>query len=228
MCGVIDRRIYLAIEFGLLFVAVPTGLAWWRHGLMTEGGGWPGGIVPGLLVVTGAAVFVFLLLDRSFDGSRLRRVRGLGGHLKPVVLRFAALGAVMLAYMWARHPEWLFSFPRRDPAIWAMVMIGYPLVSVIPQGVIWRAFLMHRYRPLLGSGVVMWLAAAAAFSYAHIFFLNVEAIVLTFAGGLMFVHTYRRSGSLVPSIIEHALYGCWAFTVGYGQFLYGGTAGFNS
>jgi membrane protease YdiL (CAAX protease family) len=223
------RRLYLAIEFGLLFVVAPTALAWWRHELMSDGAGdWPGGIVPGLLVITGAAVFVVLLRDRSFDRRRLTRWHGLGGQVRPVVLRFAVLGAVMLGYMWMRHPAWLFSFPRQDPAIWAVVMIAYPLVSVIPQGVIWRAFLMHRYQPLLGAGLVMWLVAAATFSYAHVFFLNVEALVLTFAGGLMFVYTYRRSGSLVPSIMEHALYGCWAFTLGYGRFLYGGTAGFNA
>jgi hypothetical protein len=30
------------------------------------------------------------------------------------------------------------------------------------------------------------------------------------------------TGSLLTSSIEHALYGCWLFTVGLGQFFYHG------
>ncbi len=218
------RRIYLGVEFLLLFVAMPAGLAMWRLELiLTDPGGWPGGIVPLMLVSTAILVFIVLLFDKSFDRRRLIGVRGMGANLRPVLLRFALLGGLMFGYMAWQHPDALFSFPRRAPAFWALVMLLYPVFSVLPQGVIWRAFLMHRYRPLFPTWPVMWLVAASMFSFAHVFFLNVEALVLTFFGGLMFVRTYRRSGSLVPSLIEHALYGCWAFTLGYGKFLYGGS-----
>ncbi len=224
-----DRRTYLWIEFAAIFVLLPGLLAVLRQVLIrTEPTSWPRGIVPALLLATASLVFVYLMRDGTFDRRRLIRLRGLAEHLKPVALRFAVLGPLMVVILWRMHPEGLFMFPRAAPGVWAFVMVGYPLASVTPQGVIWRAFLMHRYAGLFPRWPVMWLVAAAAFAWVHIFFFNVAALVLTFIGGLMFVHTYRRSGSLVPSIIEHALYGCWAFTVGYGRFLYGGHVSFQS
>ena len=69
----------------------------------------------------------------------------------------------------------------------------------------------------------MILASAAAFAFLHIIFRNGLAVALTFAGGLLFAARYAQTGSLAASTFEHALYGCWLFTVGLGQFFYHGT-----
>lgn len=47
--------------------------------------------------------------------------------------------------------------------------------------------------------------------------------MLTLAGGLLFAGTYARTPSFGISTAEHALYGDWLFTIGYGPFLYHGT-----
>jgi membrane protease YdiL (CAAX protease family) len=99
----------------------------------------------------------------------------------------------------------------------------YPIFSVLPQSITWRAFVLHRYRPLFGRGIVMLLVASIAFAFIHLVFWNVEAVVLTAIGGLMFTWTHMRTGSMLAGALEHALYGCWAFTIGFGRFLYGGT-----
>jgi len=49
------------------------------------------------------------------------------------------------------------------------------------------------------------------------------APALTLAGGLLFAFRYAQTGSLATSCFEHALYGCWLFTVGLGQNFYHGT-----
>ena len=68
----------------------------------------------------------------------------------------------------------------------------------------------------------MVLASAAAFSYGHIVFHNWVAVALTAAGGLIFGQTYRLTRSIPWTAIEHSLYGCALFTLGYGEFLVGG------
>jgi len=40
---------------------------------------------------------------------------------------------------------------------------------------------------------------------------------------LLFAARYAETGSLATSSFEHALYGCWLFTVGLGQYFYHGT-----
>jgi len=105
-----------------------------------------------------------------------------------------------------------------------MVMIIYPIYSVLPQGIIHRAFLFHRYRVLF-QGWLMIVASAAAFSYMHIVFKNPLAMLLTLAGGILFAKTYKDTDSLVISLIEHALYGNFVFTIGLGRYLYLGAVG---
>jgi len=59
-----------------------------------------------------------------------------------------------------------------------------------------------------------------------VLFLNPLAVLLTLAGGWMFAGTHRQTGSLAIAAIEHALYGCWIFTAGLGEFFYHGTIRF--
>jgi uncharacterized protein len=99
-------------------------------------------------------------------------------------------------------------------------MVLYPVLSVYPQGITHRAFLMHRYQHLFPNQRVFAVAAALAFSYMHITFRNPVALILTLIGGFLFVRTYCRTESLMLSGFEHALYGNALFTVGLGHYLY--------
>ena len=60
---------------------------------------------------------------------------------------------------------------------------------------------------------------AAVFSLAHIFFKNTLVMLLTFVGGLLFALTFKKTKSTLLVTIEHAIYGCWLFTVGMGEML---------
>ena len=106
-----------------------------------------------------------------------------------------------------------------------MVMVFYPVFSVYPQELIFRAFLFHRYRPLFGSTRNLVIVSAVAFGLAHLFFANLLAPLLSAVGGWIFARTYARSDSTLQATIEHALFGCFLFTVGLGWYFYGGSIG---
>ena len=129
----------------------------------------------------------------------------------------------MVALLHLIHPDWLFSFVSSHPKFWLVVMFAYPVLSVVPQGVIYRAFFRERYASLFPNPAMRTLVAAACFSFCHVFFLNVWALLLTFVGGVLFWRTYEKTGSLLLANIEHAVYGDLVFTIGYGGFLYHGT-----
>jgi membrane protease YdiL (CAAX protease family) len=141
-------------------------------------------------------------------------------NLGSILLVFAGAAAAIAAGTYFLSPHLLFSFVRQRPGFWALVMLLYPVLSVYPQSIIYRAFLMHRYQPLFPSPVTMVLASAAAFSLMHVIFRNPLALSLTLAGGILFAWRYQQTGSLFVSSFEHALYGCFLFTIGLGRYFY--------
>ena len=63
-------------------------------------------------------------------------------------------------------------------------------------------------------------ANAMVFGLGHFIFGNWAAIGLTSISGVLFEWRYQKSGSLVRTGLEHALFGDFIFTIGIGQFLY--------
>ncbi len=146
------------------------------------------------------------------------------GMLKIILQRFAVIAPLVTILVWVTSPEDFLSFPRENPRIWMMVIFLYPLLSVWPQEVLYRALIYKRYAPVFGEGRGYLIASALAFGYMHIIFLNWIAVAMTLAGGFIFADNYRKGRSLALVSIEHALYGCLIFTVGLGRFFYVGAA----
>jgi membrane protease YdiL (CAAX protease family) len=88
---------------------------------------------------------------------------------------------------------------------WLGVVILYPIFSVYPQELLYRAFFFHRYKLLFGDRTGMIAASAMVFGFVHIIFLNWAAIGLTSIDGVLFGWTYRKSGSLVLTWLERAV-----------------------
>ena len=203
-------KLRLLLEFILIFWVAPLLLAL--------------GVIPihpfPLLFTAAALCLVALLKSKTFDRKAFFRVNGLKKQMRPVLLRFIPAALVLLIGTAWLAPDILFYFPRRKPLLWTAVMLLYPFLSVYPQGLTHRAFIFDRYKPLFGQGGAMILASAAAFSFMHVVLRNPLAVILTFIGGLMFGRTYAKTGSLVASGVEHALYGSLLFTLGLGKYLY--------
>jgi uncharacterized protein len=207
------RLILLALEFSIVFFVLPL-LIYFR-------------ILPNLpipyLVVAGLATFLFLYFEPSFRFGRFSWM-AFREHLPPLLLRDAVLLAALGIAVWIFAPELLFSFVKRSPRFWALVMVLYPLFSVYPQELLYRAFFFHRYTAFFGSGWGMFLASALAFGFVHIIFGNWLSVGLCVIGGLLFSLPYQSSGSLLLACLDHAIFGDFIFTIGLGRFFYHGSA----
>lgn len=206
-------RTELVAEFLLLFVALPLG---YRFSPVR---------IPALplLWIVGGYGWWQLLRDSRFNRNQLWNAAELLPHLGAILLLFAVAAFVLwLGVRWFA-PELQWGFVRQHPVFWAVVMVAYPVLSVYPQGLLYRAFFFERYAQLFPGKWTMILASAAAFAFLHIVFRNGLAVALSFAGGLLFAARYAQTGSLATSCFEHALYGCWLFTVGLGQYFYHGS-----
>lgn len=145
-------------------------------------------------------------------------------ELARLFMRFLPLAFALICFTYLTIPERLFNFPRERPQLWAMVMLLYPLLSVVPQELIFRSFFFRRYAPLFGEGRMMTVASALAFGWVHVLLLNWVAVVFSIVGGWLFADTYRKTKSLAATSLEHALYGNLIFTLGLGYYFYHGQA----
>ena len=177
--------------------------------------------IPALWLLTAYCLYR-LLHDASFDRRHLWNPAALRGSAAQILIAFALVALMVAAGVYFLAPQRLFNFVRRAPAFWAIVMCLYPALSVYPQGIIYRAFFFERYRSLFPNSLALIVASAVAFSFAHIIFRNPIAISFTLVGGLLFAWRYAATGSLFTSSFEHALYGCWMFTIGLGEYFYKG------
>ncbi len=197
-----------AVEYLLLFLIGPTAFRYTRHRLPA---------IPMLWVVMGYCLFI-LLRDPHFDRGELWNAAPLG-HYAPMILGLFGLAAVIGIVLVLKfgEPGLFLNFPRSRPWTWGLVMVLYPVLSVYPQGVIYRAFVFERYRDLFGQPWAMVAASAFAFMYVHIVFRNRLALVMTLMGGVLFGIRFLQTHSLLVTSFEHALYGCFLFTVGVGR-----------
>lgn len=203
-------RIWLATEFSFLFFGVVGGYA-----LV----GSPGNPVP-LIVVAGVAALAYLRRQPTFDRHDLTRPQALKPVAAPMLGRWAVAALTLVAALAVAAPGRLFDLPREQPRLWAMVVVLYPLLSVYPQEVVYRAFLLHRYRPLFGAGHAAAVASTAAFGFAHVIYGSALSVALTLLLGWFLTRRYQRTRSLLTTSVEHALYGVLAFTIGLGDFFY--------
>ena len=207
------RLSLLAFECGFVFLGLPFLI---KYRVL------PNYPIPYLLTAAVAA-FVVLRRDSSFDSSVLFT----GGNYRPFLPQLLIRDAVCLVFLGlvvrVMAPDLLFSFVKHRPALWAAVMLLYPILSVYPQEVLYRAFFFHRYQALFGSGWSMLLASAVAFGFVHIIFGNWLAVGLCVIGGCLFSFTYHQSGSLLLTCLDHAFFGNFIFTIGLGQFFYHGS-----
>ena len=202
----------LAVEFALLFFALPVLLAFGHFRF------------PKLLLLLLVAWACWAVLRRTpgFDRRLLWNVEGFRKGVEGVLLLFLASVPLFAAGVLLFAPQDFLDFPRRAPLFWGLVMVLYPLVSAYPQEVIYRAFLFERYRSLFRTEAALTWASALAFGFLHILYGSVLAVALTVAGGYLFARTYRRSRSLLLSAFQHGLYGCLMFTIGLGHYFYRG------
>ena len=165
---------------------------------------------------------ISLWRDRSFARAEFWNWGAARAAMPGIVGRFLILSAMVAAVILIFAPEMFLSFPRERPRIWALVMLFYPIFSVYPQELVWRALFHHRYRHALPGKWCLVGASASAFALMHVVFNNWVALAMTMIGGVLFAQTYERTRSTAAVWFEHTLYGCMAFTFGLGVYFYAG------
>ncbi len=202
------RKVYLGLEFILLFLAIPALVF---YDLM------PFSKIGILLGFTLLCAFL-LWRDKRFNRKKLWNTQGLRKSLRSILLRFIPAAVFLTIIILMLEPDQLFNMVRNDFNAWLFVVIAYPLFSVYPQEIIYRAFVFHRYDAIFPKQRFMIHVNALSFGYLHIIFGNYPAIFLTYGAGYLFARTYAESKSLLAVSIEHALYGILIFTIGFNTY----------
>lgn len=204
----------IIIEFFILFLLSPFFFYYFRLQFKSL-----------LFVAAGLGVLYsinILFRDKTFAKEKLTSICDLSKHLKPIIVRFFIGGSVLSFLVWFFDESLFLNFPKQNPSVYLLVMIMYPLISVYPQELIFRVFFFHRYKNLFQNKFVLIIINGLCFGLAHLFFGNYLAVIMSTIGGIMFAHTYHKTSSIIPVVIEHALWGDLIFTIGLGQYFYSG------
>ncbi|MFP4845856.1 CPBP family intramembrane glutamic endopeptidase [Winogradskyella sp. PE311] len=199
---------YRLTEFFLIFIIVPISFAFdfpiW---------------IKMIIGVLGFTYILFILLKVEKNKFKVNKSLNWKTFWKRTILKLIGIIIITIIYMFIVDKENLFIVIKTKPALWVMILFIYSFFSVYPQELIYRTFFFQRYKSLFNNESVFILINAALFSLAHIFFKNTLVMFLTFIGGILFALTYKKTKSTLLVSVEHAIFGCWLFTVGMGEML---------
>ena len=158
---------------------------------------------------------VILYFDKSFSFTSLR---------KKVDWKFIIIFSIIFLslgffYVILVDKDLLFIFPKSNFELWLLVILIYPFLSVIPQEIVYRVFFFQRYFPNERSFYFLTLLNMIVFSYGHIVFNNVHAILITAIVSPIFTYAYLKK-SFFTCIVLHALGGQIIFTLGLGKYFF--------
>lgn len=203
------RKTKNIFEFIILFLLFPTLIYF-------AGTRWS---IPLSLWLVGSYVYVRLRRQPDFKWSIIwNGVEWPHSSQKSALLRFCAAAPAIIVLTYFIAPDRLFSFPLQRPILWLAVMVLYPLLSVVPQELIFRTYFFQRYGKLFHNHQTLIIANAMCFALIHVVFHNWVSPLLCLFGGYIFAHSYSQHRSLKWVVIEHAAYGCMVFTAGLGYF----------
>lgn len=206
-------RFRLAGEAALIYLGAPLAIHWmvinWHMPVFA------------LLTATLPAILLIFATDRSFRWRDAFRLQWQTGILRRILILFVGAAAFLTAATAWFLPDGLFGLPRIHPQLWLMILVFYPLLSALPQELVYRVWFFHRYRGLFGHHEAVAVAAnAALFAFAHIIFGSVVSVAGAFLLGHLLARRYAQARSFWPVWLEHALYGDLVFTIGLGRFFY--------
>ena len=206
------------VEFSLLFIGIPVAIAVFLP---------PSWMFPALFLLTGVGL-VLLAITPGFRWKSL--IEGIGRIGWTYVVVFSILTAVACYWVMAvLRPEALFFLlgpdaPRMANGWTIMVMIAvfYPLVSALPQELVFRPLFFRRYAEMLPSSRLALLLNASVFSLAHLMYWSWVVAVMTFVGGLVFAWSYEVRRNFPEAVILHSVAGVILFAFGMGVYFYSG------
>ena len=158
---------------------------------------------------------VILYFDKSFSFTSLRKKV----DWKFIIIFSLIFLSLSFFYVILVDKDLLFIFPKTNFELWLLVILIYPFLSVIPQEIVYRVFFFQRYFPNERSFYFLTLLNMIVFSYGHIVFNNVHAILITAIVSPVFTYAYLKK-SFFTCIVLHALGGQIIFTLGLGKYFF--------
>ncbi|MGF1669953.1 MAG: type II CAAX prenyl endopeptidase Rce1 family protein [Balneolaceae bacterium] len=206
------RQFVLWLEFTLLFIGMP--LIYFFEILTIPA-------IPALLIFL-TLCLILLWQDSSIKIKTHLNQKASRQMIRKIILRFLAFGSLLIMVVWFFIPDRLFYMPLNQPYLWMLLILLYPFLSALPQEIIYRLFLFHRYQTLVSNKQILVFMSIASFAFLHIIYHNWIAVLLTFLGGILFTQTYLKTNSVLSATLEHSLYGVLIFTAGLGSYFYNG------
>jgi len=207
-----DSNTHLILEIIAIFIVTPTLI----YFLMP---------IPVLPILWVATYFIYRMLrdDSHFDKNLFWNQAEVKKNLKTILLYFTFISILISLSIYLFMPEQLFSLLKKNPILWLLIIIFYPLLSVYPQELLYRVFFFHRYDKIFKTQQALIWSSTFLFAYMHIIFHNFIAVLLTLGGGFIFASLYAKTKSIATVSLAHTLYGNLIFTIGLGEFFYNGT-----
>ncbi|WP_111307232.1 CPBP family intramembrane glutamic endopeptidase [Confluentibacter sediminis] len=199
---------YKWIEFLILFIFIPISYTFNYHI-----------VIKMIIGILGFVYVIYILLEIEKKAFKMSRNINWKLFLKETLLKFLIIAVLTTLFVYFNNKSLLFSVMLSKPLLWVFMLFVYSFLSVYPQELIYRTLYFQRYKSLFKCQHVFILINALVFAMAHMFFKNSLVLVITFLGGLLFAITYYKTKSTLLVSIEHAMYGCWLFTVGMGGML---------
>jgi CAAX protease family protein len=205
------RNQLLWLEFVALYVLAPLILAF---------------LLPPEMMLTVLALFTLLgcwLLHRTagFDWRRL--LVGWSTIPAKVLVVFIAVTVVSCFSLVALFFPWrMLELPLNQTLVWLGILAFYPLLSVLPQEVVFRPLFFDRYGGLFPGIEVAVALNAVVFSLAHLMYWHWIVLAMTFAGGVIFGWAYGVKRNFPLALVMHAIAGQIIFTSGLGYLFYSG------
>jgi len=188
----------------MLAIFLPLKLRW-LNSFWTYPGGKIAYIATILLAVSVAlATFLFV---RQLDGVGYNIIWGEDAAFA-IVLNFGLIAAIVIPLgMWLH-------FIRFDPgnANWKSLPVDAIVIFFLtawPEELLFRGLLQNCLSRTFSSQTVGWIGASVVFGLAHInnngIFPNWRYVLLAAIAGIFYGRTWRKTGSIFPAAIVHAL-----------------------
>ena len=193
------------LEFFFIFLALPSIIFFLNSTIF----------VFAALYLVFILALVVLYFDKTFLFFSLK---------KKIDWKFVAIFTVIFLclsfiYILMIDKNLLFIFPKTNFKLWLLVVFIYPFLSVIPQELIYRVLFFQRYFPNINNFYFSMLINLIVFSYGHLVFNNVHAIIITAIVSPIFAFAYLKK-SFLTCVILHSLGGQIIFTLGLGRYFY--------
>ena len=96
----------------------------------------------------------------------------------------------------------------------SILLLFYLFFSVIPQEIIFRFLFFYRYKDCFNRNEIL-LLNSLVFCFCHIIYFDINILLLSFLGNLLFSFNYMKNKSLLLVTIEHFLIGQTLIILGF-------------